>query len=213
MKDELIPAMNQALASAETLQYGYKNVLIQNESGGSININIQTPSLDIRNAAEVILAMHSFSHEYYQLLVTADNNVFKCKTISVPACSSLVKDTVPPEIFERCSSLEEEGIRELKTFPALICIQNRDFDGQTSPDEIGVFGYIKSVQKCGHMINIAFGILAPVSHSILCDKKNAVYYDLNMSCGITSLNRLEWTVHRIDLFEAFDKTGVNYPKL
>ena len=213
MKDELIPAINQALTNAETVQYGYKNVLIQNEPGGSININVQAPYLDIRNDAEGIFAMHSFSHDYYQLLVTADCNVFKSKTISVPAGNSLVKDTVPPEIFERCSSLEEDGIRELKTFPALICIQNRDYDGRTSPDEIGVFGYIKTVQKCGHMINIAFDILAPVSHSILCDEKNAVYYDLNMTCGITSLNRPEWTVHRIDLFEAFEKTGVSYPKL
>ena len=133
--------------------------------------------------------------------------------ISFPVSRALVKGTVPPEIFDRCSSLEEEGIRELKTFPALVCIENRELDGKTSPDEVGFLCYIRKIQPGGRTIRIVFETISPVSHSVLCDKKNSVFFDLNMECGITSLNRTEWTVHKTDLFEAFDEAGVKYPVL
>lgn len=179
----------------------------------SVTLNVNTSSHRKANDAEMMMAIQSFSHKYYQLLVTTDKEIFKDKVISFPVSRALVKGTVPPEIFDRCSSLEEEGIRELKTFPALVCIENRELDGKTSPDEVGFLCYIRKIQPGGRTIRIVFETISPVSHSVLCDKKNSVFFDLNMECGITSLNRTEWTVHKTDLFEAFDEAGVKYPVL
>jgi len=179
----------------------------------SVTLNMNTSSQQKTNDAEMMMAMQSFSHKYYQLLVTTDKEIFKDKVISFPVGRALVKGTVPPEIFDRCSSLEEEGIRELKTFPALICIENREMDGKTSPDEVGFLCYIRKIQPGSRTIRIVFETISPVSHSVLCEKRNSVFFDLNMECGITSLNRTEWTVHKTDLFEAFDEAGVKYPVL
>ena len=185
-----------------------------NVTFNNANINVSMPqSALLSNDAEKILAMHSFSHEYYQLLVTTEEDIFDTGVISFPVNRALTHSIVPPEIFDRCSSLDDDGIRELRTFPALICKENRDWNGITSSDEVGWLGYIKKVQKSSRVIKVVFGVITPVSHSVLCDKKNAVYFDLNMDSAITTLNTTAWSVHKADLFEAFDEAGVYYPKL
>lgn len=185
-----------------------------NISNSSVTVNVTVPQqISPSSDAERILAMSRFSHEYYQLLVSTEEDIFETGVISFPRNRALNQYNVPPEILERCSSLENEGIQELKTFPALICRENRELYGKASPDEIGFLGYIKKVQKTSREIKVVFNVISPIHHAVLCDKKNAVYFDLDMDSAITSLTYTAWSVHKTDLFEALDEAGVSYPKL
>lgn len=159
------------------------------------------------------MAVQSFSKEYYQLLVTCEENVFVDNIITVSANRALSQHLVPPEIFERCSSLSDEGIKELKTFPAIICRENTELKGVTDPNQMAVYGYIRRVMKVGKDIKIAFRPIMPLFQIKMCDKKNAIFFDLNMDCAITVLNRSAWSVHKVNLFEAFDEAGMtNMPR-
>lgn len=114
------------LPTASALQQtGTNNVAVANQPGATVNFtyNINYPQA-ADSSAEQMIAIHSFSKEYYQLIVTCEEDVFSTGVVSVISSRALTKYNVPPEIFERCSTLTEEGIAELRRFPAIICQEN-----------------------------------------------------------------------------------------
>ena len=60
----------------------------------------------------------------------------------------------------------------------------------------------------GRGIKIVFRPIMPLFQIKMCEKKNAVFFDLNMDCAITDLNYSAWSVHKVNLFEAFDEAGL-----
>ena len=112
-----------------------------------------------------------------------------------------------------CSSLTDEGVAELKTFPAIICQENTKMNGVTDPRQFAVYAYITMVKVERKNIKVAFHPIRPFSQQLLCIKKNAIYFDLDMDCAITDLNHSAWSVHKVNLFKAFDEAGLkNMPR-
>ena len=190
-------------------QTGTNNVAVANQPGATVNFtyNINYPQM-ADSSAEMMIAIQSFSKEYYQLIVTCDEDVFKDGVVSVIANRALTKYNVPPEIYERCSTLTDEGIEELKRFPAIICQENTEMKGVTSPTQYCMFCYIQKVMKVGKNIKIAFKPIAPIQQIKLCDKRNAMFFGLNMDCAITDLNHSAWSVRKVNVFEAFKEAGI-----
>lgn len=210
MSNELISKTAMPPAPGSVTQTGATNVNVTNQDGGVVNINYNIQKGSVPNSAEQMIAIQSFSKEYYQLLVTCEDDVFTDNIVTVSASRALSQHLVPPEILKRCSSLSNEGIKELKTFPAIICRENTEMKGSTDPNQCAVYGYITRVKKEGRCIKIAFNPLGLIRQSILCEKKYAIYFDLNMDCAITDLNHCSWSVHKVNLFEAFKKAGITY---
>ena len=125
MNNDLSIKQTDQLATPTLQQTGTNNVAVSNQPGGTVNLtyNINYPQM-ADSSAEMMIAIQSFSKEYYQLIVTCDEDVFSTGVVSVIANRALTKYNVPPEIFDRCSTLTEEGIAELKRFPAIICKEN-----------------------------------------------------------------------------------------
>lgn len=197
-----------ATAGVSVVQTGTNNYNVNNQNGATVNFNITYPQTRVANAAEAMMAIQSFSTEYYQLLVTCEDDVFEKNMLTIPTSRALTKCGVPEEIFQRCSTLSHEGVAELKTFPAIICKENTELKCVTDPRQFAVFGYIKAVKKIGKSIQVVFEPLATFQQLKLCDQRVAVCFDLNMACSITDLNRSEWTVHRVNVFDAFDEAGI-----
>ena len=198
------------LPGPSTLQQtGTNNVAVANQPGATINFtyNINYPQM-ADSSAEMMIAIQSFSKEYYQLIVTCDEDVFKDGVVSVIANRALTKYNVPPEIYERCSTLTDEGIEELKRFPAIICQENTEMKGVTSPTQYCMSCYIQKVMKTWKNIKIAFKPIAPIQQMRLCDKRNAMFFGLNMDCAITDLNHSAWSVRKVNVFEAFKEAGI-----
>lgn len=190
-------------------QMGTNNVAVSNQPGATVNFtyNIHYPQ-SADSTAEMMIAIQSFSTEYYQLIVTCDEDVFKDGVVSVIANRALTKYNVPSEIFEKCSALTEDGIEELKRFPAIICQENTEMKGVTSPNQFCMLCYIQKVMAAGKNIKIAFKPIAPIQQIKLCDKRNAMFFGLNMDCAITDLNQSAWSVRKINVFEAFKEAGI-----
>ena len=194
MSNELSVKQNNLPSAPGTQQTGKNNVYVDNQSGGTVNFNynINYPQM-ADSSAEMMIAIQSFSEEYYQLIVTCEEDVFSTGVVSVIANRALTKYNVPPEIFERCSTLTEEGIAELKRFPAIICQENTEMKGTTSPNQYCMYCYIQKVMVVGKNIKIAFKPIAPIQQIKLCDKRNAMFFGLNMDCAITDLNHSAWS--------------------
>ena len=190
-------------------QNGTNNVNVTNQNGGTVNFNYNINYPQTADAsAETMIAIQSFSKEYYQLIVTSEEDVFSTGVVSVISNRALTKYNVPPEIFERCSTLTDAGVAELKTFPAIICQENAELKGVTSPSQFCMLCYIQKIMVNGKTIKIAFKPIAPIQQIKLCDKRNAVFFDLNMDCAITDLNHSTWSVHKVNVFEAFKEAGI-----
>lgn len=209
MSKELTIQQNSMATTPTLQQTGTTNVNVTNQQGGTVNLtyNINYPQM-ADSSAEMMIAIQSFSQEYYQLIVTCEDDVFSTGVVSVVSGRALTKYNVPPEIFERCSTLTEEGIAELKRFPAIICKENTDMKGITSPDQYCMLCYIQRVMKVGKTIKIAFKPIAPIQQAKLCEKRNAMFFGLNMDCAITDLNHSAWSVRKINVFEAFKEAGI-----
>lgn len=173
-----------------------------------VTFNVTLPQFGIPGSAEQMIAIQSFSKKYYQLLVTCEEDVFQNNYVTVTANRALNQYIVPPEIFDRCSTLSDAGIAELRTFPAIICRENTELRGITDPNQWAMYAYITRVKQEGKVIKVAFHPLGAINQQKLCDKKNAIYFDLNMDCAITDLNQSAWSVHKVNLFEAFDEAGI-----
>lgn len=184
---------------------------IQDKETSSQNINFSNQNKSFGINAEMMKALQSFSKDYYQLIVTCDEDIFNTDTVFVIPNKALTKDMVPPEIFERCSALTSEGIEELKHIPAIICTENKDSKGKTSPEQSAIFAYIKDIKKCGNNIKISFQSIDIIKQLELCSKENAPHFDINIDCAITDLNISAWTVHKVNLFNAFKETNIQTP--
>jgi len=210
MGNEITVKKADSAITPTTQQTGKTNVNVTNENGGIVNFNNyitypqNTPSVN----AEQLMAVQSFSKEYYQLIVTCEEDVFKDNIVTVPVGRALTKYLVPTEIFDRCSTLSDDGKAELMRFPAIICRENTEMKGTTDPNQWAMFAYIKMIQVAGKNIKIAFHPLAPIQQQKLCDKRNAVFFDLDMDCAITDLNHSAWSVHKVNVFEALDEAGI-----
>lgn len=209
MNNELSFIQNNLPDLPTTTQTGKTNVNVNNQAGGTINFNYSLNCQQTADSsAEMMIAIQSFSKEYYQLIVTCDENVFNDGVVSVSTNRALTKYNVPQEIFDRCSTLSNEGIEELKRFPAIICQENTEMNGVTSPNQFCIFAYIQKVMVIGKTVKIAFKPIVPIQQIKLCDKRNAVFFDLNMDCAITDLNHSAWSVHRVNVFDAFKEAGI-----
>lgn len=208
MHNELTPYTASSPVPESIAQTGETNVNVTNREGGIVNINYNFQNGPVANSAEQMMTIQAFSKEYYQLLVTCEEDVFKNNIVTVSASRALSQYLVPPEVFERCSSLSDEGINELKTFPAIICRENTEMNGTTDPNQCAVYGYITKVKKEGRYIKVAFHPIGLIRQSTLCEKKYAIYFDLDMDCAITDLNHSAWSIHKVNLFEAFKEAGI-----
>ena len=129
-------------------QNGTNNVNVTNQNGGTVNFNYNINYPQTADAsAETMIAIQSFSKEYYQLIVTSEEDVFSTGVVSVISNRALTKYNVPPEIFERCSTLTDAGVAELKTFPAIICQENAELKGVTSPSQFCMLCYIQKIME------------------------------------------------------------------
>lgn len=209
MSNDLIIKNTDSPTASALQQSGTNNVAVSNQPGATINFtyNINYPQMT-DSSAEMMIAIQSFSKEYYQLIVTCDEDVFSTGVVSVIANRALTKYNVPPEIFDRCATLTEKGVAELKRFPAIICKENTEMKGITSPDQYCMLCYIQKVMKVGKNIKIAFKPIAPIQQLKLCDKRNALFFNLNMDCAITDLNHSAWSVRKVNVFEAFKEAEI-----
>ncbi len=209
MNKNIVPLGGSILPGSATFIKENKenNIHIVN-SDVTLNVTVQQSQVT-ETIVEQLPATQRFSREYYQLLVTYDKNVFENNIITFQPDRVLDRKNVPDEIFERCHTLEKTGIDELKTFPAIVCIENSDFGGRVASPQTAWFSQIKAIQKIHGKIKVAFEPIASFDQSVLCNKRNAVFFDLDMDNPMTTLNRTDWSVHKTDLFEAFREAGID----
>ena len=104
MSGEIVPVNKYSPAPADVSQTGDTNVHVTNQQGGTVNINYNFPGKSGGSDAAKAMAIQSFSREYYQLIVTCEEDVFENDVVTVLTNRALCKSLVPPEIYEKVYS-------------------------------------------------------------------------------------------------------------
>ena len=78
MSNEISVKQTASAVAPTTQQTGTTNFNVNNENGGIVNFisNYNYPQNTPEVSAEQLMAIQSFSKEYYQLIVTCEDNVF-----------------------------------------------------------------------------------------------------------------------------------------
>lgn len=212
MNNDIMPgAPYLPVNTTTTIQEQKVNNFDIKDSNVTFNVTMSSPYLT-NNPNEIMLVLSRFSREYYQLIVTAEDifdedNSTPCPFVTMTSDRALSEHNVPAEIYERCSSLSYSGIEELKEIPAIICTEKKgSYYATVDKNHMAVYGYIRKIKKNRKLIKIYYKPLAMVPLHCFCE--NPVDYDVNVGCALSDFNISAWSVHKINLFEAFRDTGI-----
>lgn len=191
---------------SSVVQNAERSVYIENRDGGTVNLNYNYPQTSV--TGEMLMAIQSFSKDYYQLIVTG-HDIFTNNTIVVTTDRALTGGTVPPELLRTHSVLTDDAIERMLTLPAIICNENTRHNGSTDPNQKAIYAYVKKIKKCGKEIKIYFQPINFFAQHTL--NEYAIDFGINVDCALTDLNKSRWYIKKINLFDAFRDAHIDVP--
>lgn len=187
------------------VQNAERSVYIANCDGGTVNVNYNYPQASV--TGEMLMAIQSFSKDYYQLIVAGNEDIFTTNSIVFPADRALREGTVPPELLRTHSVLTDDGIRRMLTLPAIICNENTAYHGNTDPNQKAIYAFVKKIKKCGKEIKIYFHPINFFAQQTL--NEYSIDFGIDTACALTELNRSQWHIKKVNLFEAFQDAHID----
>lgn len=203
--------MNNELQKASgvqpsVVQNAERSIYIENRDGGTVNLNYNYPQTSV--TGEMLVAIQSFSKNYYQLIVTG-HDIFMNNSIVVTTDRALTEGTVPPELLRTHSVLTDDAIERLLCLPAIICNENTQYGGHTDPNQKAIYAYVKKIKKCGKEIKLYFQPIHFFAQHML--NEHAIDFGIKTDCALTDLNKSRWYIKKTNLFEAFRDARIEVP--
>lgn len=144
---------------------------------------------------------------FYQLVVT-NCEIYGERYADVSLKRGLRFYGTPDEIIERCADLTDEGVKELLTYPAIICNENTKYHGGTDKNQLAILAKILRIRKGEDEYRIRFYPVAAFPQAIL--NEYAVDFGLCTSKTLATLNTSHWTVRKNNLLEIFEDVGITF---
>lgn len=141
----------------------------------------------------------------YHLFVIAGED-FETDRFLVDPTRALTEYTAP-ELKERYQHLQPEILHELGSYPALFMAENGAI-GHALDGQQAWFGIINSIRVQDNGIRIGFQKIHAISQQALNDNSN--HFGIQTYGRISELNRTHWALKRVNLFEGFNESGINY---
>lgn len=188
------------------VQTAERSMYIENRDGGTVNLNYNFPQTSV--TGEMLMAVQSFSKDYYQLIVTG-HDIFTSNSIVVTTDRALTEGNVPPELLRTHSTLTDEAIERILLLPAVICNENTQYYGKTDQQQKAIYAYVKKIKKCGKEIKIYFQPISFFAQQIL--NECSIDFGINTGSALTDLNKSRWYIKKVNLFEAFQDAHINVP--
>ena len=182
-----------------------KNAVTKVDQGGSGNTNIAsvTGGLHMTVVQRTQLASYpspaNVNYEFYNLVVV---DLFRDMKSIIPSNLALTQN-INKTIKDVHSSLSEEAIASIKTYPSLII--------STSDSELAYIGYVKDVVNTSAGIGIQFNPKFEVKYRLI--KSLLKELDLTSTPEISELDRIHWTIKQVNLLDTLENAGVEFPRM
>lgn len=204
MKKDLqtLPDANLPANATVFTQTGDKNTQIAHANNVNNVYNIIVPTL--LPTGGVVNKAVTLNREYYNLFVVS------CETFgdghfTVPKDRALTEH-MSSETEAQFSSLSDDAISQIKTFPSLFASENHRY-GKTDDDHQAYFGIVTDVKIQDNGIKVYFHAWSTISQQIL----NEIAFKLALqgASSFNELNRTHWAIKRVNLIEELQSAGVS----
>lgn len=205
MKNEIQTAsgiLPSATTPQQTIftQQGDNGLQIANQKGGTVNVFLSPSNETVYNATNTI------STEYYNLFVIGGETVCDSFFLIQKDRAITVSECVAPEVSAQFAALTPEAISIIKTFPSLVATENRHY-GRTDDDHLAMFGFVTDVRIQENGIKVHFQKLCSIPQQRL--NEIAANLAINGASAFNELNRMHWTIKRINLVEELKAAGIS----
>lgn len=142
--------------------------------------------------------------DYYNLFVIG-TETFSDGHFIVPKDRALT-ESMTDENKAQFSSLTDEAIERIKTFPSLFASENRWY-GKTDDDQNAIFGLVSDVRVQDNGIKVHFRPLWPIQQQRL----NEIAFQLAIqgSPSFNELCRTHWAIKKLNLIEELKAAGIS----
>ena len=180
-----------------------KVINIQNMSG-NVGVSYVFMSSQFTTANGIKNISVSMNTNYYNLFVIGAETYSDGHFI-VPKDRALT-ESMAAETKSLFSSLSDEAIAQIKTFPSLFASENRGY-GKTDEDHQACYGLVMDVRIQDNGIKIHFQPLSPIPQQRL----NEMAFQLGIQGMPTfnELNRTHWAIKRVNLIEELRSAGIS----
>jgi hypothetical protein len=180
-----------------------KVINIQNMLG-NVGVSYLFMSSQFTTAGGMINTGVSLNTNYYNLFVIGEETYSDGHFI-VPKDRALT-ESMAPETKTLFSSLSDDEIAQIKTFPSLFASENRGY-GKTDEDHQACYGLVTDIRVQDNGIKIHFQPLSPISQQRL----NEIIYKLGIqgTPSFNELNRTHWAIKRVNLIEELKAAGIS----
>lgn len=145
-----------------------------------------------------------FNPDYYNLIVVGNDDLDEPRHFLVRKDRALTESTAK-ELKEKYAALTPEAISIIKTFPAIIATENRQY-GKTGSEHKAVYGIITDIKVQDNGIKIYYQVLNWVPQQ----KLNELTAELGIE-GTTcfnELNRMHWAIKKVNMIEVLREAGL-----
>lgn len=147
-----------------------------------------------------------FNPEYYNLIVVADGDLDNGNSghFLVDKRRAITEST-SQELKDAYAALTPQAIAGVKTFPAIIATENHDY-GKTDDQHQAGYGIITDVKVQDNGIKVYYQILNWIPQQRLNELAREL--GLGSATSFNELNRMHWTIKRINMVEVLREAGI-----
>ncbi len=172
---------------------------VKNEYKSTILINNPMPGMQQSSVMQVSLNL-----DYYNLIVVAGDILDGTCHVMVDKERAITEST-SDELKKKYAALTPEAITEIKTFPTIIATENHSY-GKTDDEHCAHYGIITDIKVQDNGIKIYYQFLNQVPQ----ERLNALLFELGLqgNTNFNELNRMHWSIKRINLVEVLRENGI-----
>lgn len=181
-----------------------QNVFNIKNMSGNVNSSyvFMSPQFTTANGMKSIGV--SLNTNYYNLFVIGEETF--CDGHFIVPKDRALTESMSPETKALFSSLSDDAITQIKTFPSLFLSENHDY-GRTDEDHQACYGLVTDVRVQDNGIKIHFQPLSSIPQQRL----NEIIFQLAIdgTTGFKELNHTHWAIKRLNLIEELRAAGIS----
>lgn len=205
MKNNLpiLPLENLPANTTVFSQTGESSVQVAQANTVNNVVNLIIPMLS-SGSGGIVNTNVTLNMDYYNLFVIG-NETFCDGHFTVPKERALT-ESMSPEAKAQFSSLNEEAVSQIKTFPSLFMSENHSY-GKTDDTHQACFGFVTDVKIQDNGIKIHFRPLWPIPQQRLNEIASQIA--LQRASSFNELNRTHWAIKKVNLIEELKAAGIS----
>lgn len=202
-KLQTLPLDNLPANATVFAQTGERSVQVAQANNINNVVNLIIPMMT-PGAGGLVNTNVALNMDYYNLFVIGDET-FCDGHFTVPKDRALT-ESMSPEVKAQFSTLNEDAISQIKTFPSLFASENHSY-GKTDDAHQACFGIVTDVKIQDNGIKIHFRPLWAVPQQ----KLNEIAFNiaLQRASSFNELNRTHWAIKKVNLIEELKAAGIS----